>query len=381
MHKDDKIQVLESLRGVAALFVAIYHFRTGSHFDNAFTGNAWLMVDFFFVLSGFVIALNYQGKLNSIIDLYNFQIKRLFRLYPLHILMLIAFLAIECAKYVVEYQYNLVASSPAFSKNDLSTFMTNIFLVQNFVNEERTWNFPSWSISAEFYTYIIFAILVLLSGSRISRLIYLSLLIVAISFFILIEEGMWATNTAGPTRCLYGFFLGVITLNIYKFLNQKYSFNTDYIGCFFLAASAIAVINCNGENDIYTLFIPVIFMFTILTLVMSSTSSIAIRSLGNKYLVYLGTISYGVYMIHGAVWWCFTQICRFILKFPVIVDTEGSTKIVFESTITADFIMISGIGLIIYLAHVSYRFIEMPLSQYHHKIRARPVGIELASLK
>ena len=66
--------------------------------SNAFVDNAWLMVDFFFVLSGFVIALNYQGAIRSGASLLEFQYRRFFRLYPLHLVMLLVFLLLECAK-------------------------------------------------------------------------------------------------------------------------------------------------------------------------------------------------------------------------------------------------------------------------------------------
>ena len=64
LHKKDKIYFLESLRGIAAISVALFHFQTESFLtNNIFIRNSWLMVDFFFVLSGFVIAYNYQSKI------------------------------------------------------------------------------------------------------------------------------------------------------------------------------------------------------------------------------------------------------------------------------------------------------------------------------
>ena len=80
--KKDKYLALESLRGGAAISVAIHHFYIGSHFNVAFTMYAWLMVDFFFVLSGFVIALNYQDRIKTFENLKAFQFKRFLRLYP-----------------------------------------------------------------------------------------------------------------------------------------------------------------------------------------------------------------------------------------------------------------------------------------------------------
>ena len=114
--KQKKILALESLRGFAALSVALLHFNTGSYFNNGFTNNAWLMVDFFFVLSGFVIAFNYIDRIYSLPELLTFQKKRFWRLYPLHLVTLFLFTGIEIAKYIVEIKYGLVANNQAFSQ-------------------------------------------------------------------------------------------------------------------------------------------------------------------------------------------------------------------------------------------------------------------------
>ena len=76
-----KIFYLESLRGLAALSVAFYHFDIGSLLtNNAFVKNSWLMVDFFFVLSGFVIALNFQSKIYNFTDVINAHFNFIFLL-------------------------------------------------------------------------------------------------------------------------------------------------------------------------------------------------------------------------------------------------------------------------------------------------------------
>ena len=89
---------LESLRGFAAVSVALFHFNVGSSFNNSFTNNAGIMVDFFFVLSGFVIALSYMEKIKNCNDLVSFQKKRFWRLYPLHMVMLLIFVLLEFIK-------------------------------------------------------------------------------------------------------------------------------------------------------------------------------------------------------------------------------------------------------------------------------------------
>ena len=89
------------------------------------------MVDFFFVLSGFVISLNYQRRILVFGDLLNFQLRRFLRLYPLHFLMLAVFLGVEIARYYAEATYGLVASNPAFTVNNIESFLHNLLLTQN----------------------------------------------------------------------------------------------------------------------------------------------------------------------------------------------------------------------------------------------------------
>ena len=223
-----KLESLESLRGIAAILVAIFHFKPETHFSGSFIERADLMVDFFFVLSGFVIALNYQHRLLSIYEIYHFQRRRFWRLYPLHCLMLFVFLTIEIAKFVVEIQMNIEANNPAFSKNDLNAFMTNLFLIHNWTGAEITFNTPSWSISAEFFTYLIYAIAVFLTRST-PRIFYVICMVVIMTTAMVLGQRNFVevSNFTGPLRCLFSFFVGVITVTIYKQLTHRNFINSS----------------------------------------------------------------------------------------------------------------------------------------------------------
>src|SRR5882672_759031 len=84
--------VLDSWRGIAACLVALFHLDAYSHlYGVPFLRNSWLFVDFFFVLSGFVIAANYQQRLLDGFGVGRFLFLRLGRLYPLHFAMLALF--------------------------------------------------------------------------------------------------------------------------------------------------------------------------------------------------------------------------------------------------------------------------------------------------
>ena len=97
-------RVLDSWRGVAALLVAIFHLNLYSAlYPLDFIRNAYLFVDFFFVLSGFVITHSYAARLGTIEELGSFALKRFGRLWPLHVAVLLAFLAVESAKAADKY--------------------------------------------------------------------------------------------------------------------------------------------------------------------------------------------------------------------------------------------------------------------------------------
>ena len=130
---------------------------------------------FFSYLSGFVISLNYIEKINSKIDLINFQKKRFLRLYPLHILTLFVFILIEIIKIIVENYTNLQTTYAPFTGfNNFYSLVANFFLLHGWYG--WSFNLPSWSISTEFYTYFIFAIAVLNTRYKLSIFILLILL-------------------------------------------------------------------------------------------------------------------------------------------------------------------------------------------------------------
>src|SRR5688500_8507161 len=85
--------VLDSWRGIAACCVVFFHFEAFSHiYDIPLVRNSFLFVDFFFVLSGFVIAANYQERLVGGFGVFRFIVLRFGRLYPLHLFVLVIYI-------------------------------------------------------------------------------------------------------------------------------------------------------------------------------------------------------------------------------------------------------------------------------------------------
>src|SRR5690349_5552566 len=102
MIMKDRFEVLDIFRGIFSAMVVFFHmsaFANTPVINNHFVDNSDLFVDFFFVLSGFVIAYSYR-EINGGDKLQQFLKKRWLRIYPLHLVMLLIFVVIEVTKHL-----------------------------------------------------------------------------------------------------------------------------------------------------------------------------------------------------------------------------------------------------------------------------------------
>lgn len=322
------------------------------------------MVDFFFVLSGFVIALNYQSRITTVTHLYQFQLRRFLRLYPLHLATLLLFVGIELVKWIGQ-NLGLDSNSGAFTNNNFASFVANLFLVQNFFNSAMVWNSPSWSISAEFFTYVVFGFVVLLMARR--RKLYLGLCaaVTLVSAYVLAQNDMTPYDGMGIVRCLHSFFLGVLCFNLYANIELRIPNAVSY---FLLIVSLLAVTYSGGYYDVTSVFIPAIFAMFILSLVAADQDNYLKTMLTVRPLIYMGTISYGIYMIHAALWWLLTQIAKVLFGVPVTRGLRGGTQVLFDNTLIANSVMMFSLAGLILLAHCSYKYLERPVNDYRYKL-------------
>ena len=122
-----------------------------------FFTHASLFVDFFFVLSGFVITHAYMTKLETRLDMYSFMLRRFGRLWLLHFTVLMAFIGLEIVKLALASRIQMPVP-PFGESNSTEAILPNLLLLQSmFIHGHPTWNIPSWSISTEFWTYLGFA--------------------------------------------------------------------------------------------------------------------------------------------------------------------------------------------------------------------------------
>ena len=361
---------LESLRGLAALIVVVYHaVWTNPVTALNFFQNGALMVDFFFVLSGFVIFHSYGRKLGGWADIGRFLWLRVGRLYPLHLAFLLVFLGFEVLKLVAERHAGIVADKPAFTVNNGYALLTNLLLIHSLgLHHSLTFNYPSWSISTEFYAYVLFAAVRSLF-STIRHFIIAAVSIIASGTGVLLWLHIVPLVDAGFDygffRCCAGFFLGTLVYCLYARVCAKRETAGDStqkwrryswlsVASLGLTVLVLAFINPTGWA---TYALPPLSALIILTIVLWPMPLLQ-SALSSRPLAWLGRVSYSLYMVHAAVVWVVTQFLTVIFKFPKIELADGHGV---ATPATVGFAVLVGyiIGVLV-LSHFTYHWIEEP---------------------
>ena len=368
---------LESLRGVAALIVVMYHALWINPITSlTFFRNGALMVDFFFVLSGFVIFHSYGDRLSNASDLIKFLWLRLGRLYPLHFAFLMVFLAIEAAKYIAQVRYGIVADKPAFTVNGAGAFWANIFLVQALSpTAPLTYNYPSWSISVEFYAYIVFALARIVCGRGIG-LVAVAVLMVFGCAGALLAGGKWFLADSGNGwaffRCCGGFFLGILTYFAYRRLTARAGAGRrpSALAAWMAPAVLLATIVflCLDLQQAWSFLLPLLGAGVILTTV-SFPNRALVGMLSCKPLTWLGKVSYSTYMVHAAIVWTLTQWLTLIMKVPHV--RIGEDNFVATSPALGLVTLAMYVPLVLIVSYFTFNWIEDPFRKLSKRLIAR----------
>lgn len=307
----ERVASLESVRGIAAFLVVLYHVPGWNRtlYEVAIVRNGYLMVELFFVLSGFVIFRTYSTRLHTLGDLARFQFLRFGRLYPVHVLMLLTYVALETLKFVAATRFGLhAATSEAFVENNGWAFLQHLALLQAIgpLGRAETFNIPAWSISVEFYTYLLFGALLLLLKGR--RLLVAVGLVLSLTSLVLLATG----NTFGwqyLLRGVAGFFLGCgISL-----LTERRRLPLARGSAPAAAAALVLFLSLKKPHEADV----AVFVFSaalVLCLVADGGSSRG--ALSARPVRWLGDISYSLYMTHAIVLWVANQTIRIAFRAP-----------------------------------------------------------------
>jgi peptidoglycan/LPS O-acetylase OafA/YrhL len=363
------LDALDSLRGLSALVVVFYHMNFNSFLYNLpLVRHGYLFVDFFFVLSGFIMYYNYD-RIAGLGGFGRFMGMRFFRLYPLHLAMLMVFVVWN---FFYAFVRGLETSATAPSTNDgWLDFALNVLLLNGLGIRQPGFNSPSWSISVEFWTYLLFGLAVIAgSNARKSVMATVFVIISACSLLIMLRWvrpfHLGLVDAFSLPRCFYGFFLGSTLCAIFK---QAKVFG-DRKGTFFAVAAQIVAVT--AATTVLTLLgvtafdflLPVLFAAVIATFVIWPRTWLT-RIAVSKPLLWLGKHSYSIYMVHFFVIGCVETILRVALHVPF-------SHYRFETSNTLGLGLAVGSATIVLLvASQTYRFIEEPGRDFGRRLLKR----------
>jgi peptidoglycan/LPS O-acetylase OafA/YrhL len=369
---------LESLRGVAALVVVLVHASWLSPIHDArFVRNAYLLMDFFFVLSGFVICQAYGQRITNRGELRDFFLLRLGRMYPLHVTMLGVLVAMEVARFAAQARLGFEGRAPAFSHNTGAALVSNLLLTHSLgLHGRYTFNHPSWSISTEFYTYMLFALAVLAVGPRLKRWqLPVFVALSAASCGVLVVVGRPNLNVSydyGLFRCAMGFFLGAASFLVFARSGISGSRVARAVAPYVAAAALTGGVlylqfNTGGPSDY---LVPPLWALLTVALA-ASPGSVIDRWLQIRPLAYLGRISYSVYMVQFVIVWMFDRILVVGLRFESTTTPAGA-QLVLTDQITGTIMLLIYAGVVVLVSHVTYTWIE---DRFRRKTRAYVAGL------
>lgn len=319
------IRAHEGLRGLAAFGVALFHASTVDAIapgleQISLIHNAWICVDLFFVLSGFVMFLRYGSQLHLPGEATSFVLRRFGRLYPLHLATLLFFLVVWFSMQVVKWflllQFDVtVGHQPMFDPKQVNSLdmLLNLLLLHGVgLHWTDALNYPSWTVSLEMWTYMVFLLVCLLASRPVTRvLIFASLGAASFGWFVhqsLKIEDFVAVFQAERSfmRILMSFSIGMLVALWHQRRRSKHS-GAGIAQAMALGAVILflALLEKSGQ---WLLLGPVLFGLLVLTI--SSDEGWLARGLGCRALAWLGERSYSIYLVHATLLMAFSALAR-----------------------------------------------------------------------
>ncbi|OCK50581.1 hypothetical protein BA768_05375 [Chryseobacterium sp. CBo1] len=346
-----KIDQLTFTRFVAAIAIVAYHFgRPLNIFSHPLVSKiltqANIGVSFFFILSGFVMIIAYGSKKN--IDSYSYLKNRFSRIYPLYLFAILLMLILQTFDAKEDFVF--------------SDLLLNVLMLQAWFPEKVfTVNLTGWSLSVEFLFYAIFPLMFnfFYQKYKLKQLVIPVFLIWLFTqiFLICAINGHWVIVNESITKkfllyfplmhinqFLAGNLAGLFFIQHLKNRSGNYDLIITLLFCLIPLALIFRPEYLNYHDGLLALiFIPLIIFISLNT-------GIITKIFSKKIFVFLGEISYGIY----------------ILQIPVFGFTEYALQ---RLRIFGDLkLFLCGVTALLFFSALSYLFIEKPLREKIKKI-------------
>jgi len=354
--KKEEILPLTGIRAVAAWWVVSFHTRgmipAFLWVVIQFANFGFMGVDLFFVLSGFVISYNYadKGITDSAKNWKQFMYMRFARLYPVHLFTLLVSLSFFLSMKLIH-----VKTTKDFSGWTATTFTTNIFMVHAWLPYVHdSWNNASWSISCEWFVYLLFPILSWIFYKRLNLAGAL-----AGAFAMAIVPALILTlNPTAPfstlIKVVFEFTSGCLAFSAYKLLKNNRNLFKIKVGIWCLIPLVIFTWFYLQTHNVGVAPEWLACIFPLVVVNLSLRESNRWSFLSSRVMLMWGRASYSLYMTHNVTLW--------LLK-AFVHERPGLANLVVYAV---------WLVTIATVAYLTYRFVEEPSRIYLRKLKDSP---------
>ena len=294
-----EIKALTSLRGLAAMAVVLQHFsataqRNASGWIPSIVPHGYMAVDFFFVLSGFIMSYTYLAGFETIgLKAYGpFLWKRVARIFPLGIaitLIVVVLGQIAALWDLTRLFYHVPPGSHLGTE-----IAINLLHLQGLM-PDYSLNDPSWSVSVELGAYLLFPLLIYLN---ISAPRWVTVVYTALGIWILLrlsaQDPTLGMGFRSPpfdlARCVIEFGFGILIFRVYRGGTWPCEIGRDG---WTWAIAGLGLVSLIGRTDLAA-----VAVFPFLVLAFALNTGRPRRILSHRWLHYLGTISFSIYLVH-----------------------------------------------------------------------------------
>ncbi|NLF77363.1 MAG: acyltransferase [Chloroflexi bacterium] len=354
-----RFEVLDSFRGLAAVAVIAAHIRPFMHPVFLPTAaDVYLLVDFFFLLSGFVICFVYGARLNSAAQVQDYAIRRIGRIWPLHLAMLAVMLVAAVVNLLLMRSGGGGVERLQTKYFVVSDLIEQIFLLNSLHLTRLSWNIPSWSIGAEMFAYVAFAALVVLKWARVP--VFLAIIVATLVLIMLLsDENMAVTSDYGVLRCAYSFFAGAVICRVHERFGHLLRLGPVLASVAELGVLVLAVVfMVRAESSVLSYAAPLVF--SLVVLVFAHEAGLLSKLLKRPFFLMLGRVSYSIYLLHFVL---------LVLLSMAYSPFEGVLQPIVNAVPYASDLATAGfVVLVVLLSMVTYRFIELPGQRFAAKI-------------
>jgi len=352
---------LDGYRGSLSLVVAAYHTIWLSNINQtAFLNNGPVIIDLFFALSGFLMFYLYKDKIVDFGSTLTFMKRRFARLYPLHLFTLLLLVLYSVLRIflhsngIAEQEVGEILPFHEGALDGWGTLASNVFLLHSLgFHDGLTFNAPSWTISVEFFTYAVFAVLILFLKPKT---FWHYVVLTGVSFLIYAglstqKPDMNITHDYGALRCIAGFTLGGVAAFAHRKIKnivETWSLpKLTVIECITVLIGASFVIYCPGKLQFFVG--PIILGFI---LVFSFDGGLISRLLSARPFRYLAKISYSIYMTHFMIAIAFNIFAERIA--PKFLGVEWNA-----TGLGGDILLLPYLFVVILVSHFTYKIVEV----------------------